>query len=194
MSKGTACAFAFIFGVGVGSVVTWKLINEKYKRIAQEDIDSVKEYYANKQPKNQPKPSESEKTISAVGLVKPSLTEMKNKISELGYTSSADNEKPKEVSRVNTPRVITPDEFGEIDYETITLRYYADGILADDNDDIIYDVDDVIGRESLSHFGEYEDDAVYVRNDEMKVDYEVLLDIDNYEKPVNGTPQSGADE
>lgn len=37
-----------------------------------------------------------------------------------------------------------------------------------------------IGFESLGHFGEYEDDSVFVRNDRLKTDYEILLDEENY--------------
>ena len=78
------------------------------------------------------------------------------------------------------PYVISPDEFSENeDYETESLTYYSDGILADDRDNII-DIDMVVGRESLNHFGEYEDDSVFVRNEELKTDYEILLDTRRY--------------
>ena len=47
--------------------------------------------------------------------------------------------------------------------------------------DSFFDVDCFIGLESLKHFGEYGDDSVYVRNDELKADYEILLDDEKYE-------------
>ena len=31
------------------------------------------------------------------------------------------------------------------------------------------------------YFGEYGDDSVYIRNDELKADYEILLDDEKYE-------------
>ena len=37
---------AFVMGASVGSLVTWKFVEKKYKQIAQEEIDSVKETYA----------------------------------------------------------------------------------------------------------------------------------------------------
>ena len=40
--------------------------------------------------------------------------------------------------------------------------------------------DDVVGMESLTHFGEYEDDSVFVRNDRLKCDYEILMDERTY--------------
>ena len=75
------------------------------------------------------------------------------------------------------PYVIAPEKFMEHDdYDTISLTYYSDNVLADEDNEIIEDVEGVVGEDSLNHFGEYEDDAVYVRNDARKVDYEILLD------------------
>ena len=42
------------------------------------------------------------------------------------------------------------------------------------------DVENTIGIDSLNHFGEYEEDSVFVRNDIKKCDYEILLDESNY--------------
>ena len=47
-------------------------------------------------------------------------------------------------------------------------------------DNIIEDVEGTVGTDSLTHFGEYEDDSVFVRNDEKQIDYEILLDSDKY--------------
>ena len=83
------------------------------------------------------------------------------------------------------PYVIKPEEFGEIlEYESISLTYYADGVLADEYDEVIDDVDEIVGEESLTTFGQYEDSAVFVRNDARKTDYEILLDLRNYSDVV----------
>ena len=42
------------------------------------------------------------------------------------------------------------------------------------------DYEEHIGDDALGHFGEYEDDSVFVRNDEEQTDYEILLDGRNY--------------
>ena len=55
-------------------------------------------------------------------------------------------------------------------------------------DEIIENVEDVIGFESLNHFGEYEDDSVYVRNERLRVDYEVLLDLRTYTEVLESKP------
>ena len=80
------------------------------------------------------------------------------------------------------PYVISPDEFGCADgYDAIGLTYYSgNGVLVDDNEERVDNVEELVGECSLKHFGEYEDDSVYVRNDERKCDYEILLDESNY--------------
>ena len=78
------------------------------------------------------------------------------------------------------PYVITPEEFDEEGYETISLTYYADGVLTDEQDFPIEDVEDTVGNDALNSFGEYEDDSVYVRDDDKGIDYEILLDVRKY--------------
>ena len=79
------------------------------------------------------------------------------------------------------PYVISPDEFGEFeDYEKISLIYYNDGVLTDENNEIVDDINEIVGEDSLKHFGEYEEDSVFVRNDKLKCDYEILYDLRKY--------------
>lgn len=78
------------------------------------------------------------------------------------------------------PYVITPDEYDYSEYEPTTLNYYSDGVLTDIYDNKIDDIDEMVGLESLEHFGEYEDDTVYVRDDSKKVDYEILRNSEEY--------------
>ena len=81
---------------------------------------------------------------------------------------------------MNEPYVISPDDFNELGYNTKTLTYWEDGIVTDNEDNIVGDYEEHIGDDALGHFGEYEDDSVFVRNDEEQTDYEILLDGRNY--------------
>ena len=40
----------FAVGVAIGSAVTWKLVKDKYKKLADEEIASVKEVWSKKHP------------------------------------------------------------------------------------------------------------------------------------------------
>lgn len=87
----------------------------------------------------------------------------------------------KDEADVDKPYIISPDEYGEDhSYEQVELTYYADGVLAYDNDDIMENADERIGLSSLNHFGEYEEDSVYVRNEILRCEYQICRDERTY--------------
>lgn len=195
MSKFTGIA-AFIVGAAIGSVVTWYFLKDKYEKITQEEIDSVKEVfskrYSEKDKKTEEPQSVSEKSDENDVSDKPEVESQNvsedsddedDELDNVDYSklySCIINHSPE--IKFDKPFVIPPSEFGmEDDYDEISLTYYADKILADENDEIVEDVEGLVGFESLSHFGEYEDDSVFVRNDRLKCDIEILLDVDRYD-------------
>jgi len=188
----------FVLGVAVGSVVTWRYVEKKYEQIAQDEIDSVKEVFSKREAEFT---EDTEVQIKADNArEKPSIIEYAAHLHERGYTNYSDmvDEKPEEVKEesmsIDKPYVITPEEFGDLDdYEIISLTYYADQILADDNDVIVDDIEDVVGFDSLNSFGEYEDDSVFVRNDRLKCDYEILLDQRKYSDVIKRRPHEVED-
>ena len=94
---------------------------------------------------------------------------------------------------MSRPYVISPDEFDENGYQTVSLTYYADGVVEDDFYDVWDDdeIEEKIGRDSLNHFGEYEEDSVFVRNDDNETDYEILRDPRNYSDVPKQNPYMG---
>ena len=183
----------FVVGAAVGSIVTWRYVEKKYEQIAQDEIDSVKEVFSKREAEFT---ENTEARIKANNAKeKLSVIEYAARLREQGYTnySNLADEKPEEVKKtpmtVDKPYVIAPEEFGDLDdYETISLTYYADQILADDNDVIVDEVEDVVGFDSLNSFGEYEYDSVFVRNDRLKCDYEILLDQRKYSSVIRRKP------
>ena len=182
----------FTAGAAVGAVVTWRVLETKYEQLVQEEIDSVKEALANRHCECKCEHTEDkeneDRQAAEEAKDKPSVVEYASMIQKNGYTDYSEmsrKEEPKETKvtdeKEDAPYVIMPEEFGEFDdYRQIGLSYYSDGILVDDNDDIIENVEEVVGLESLKHFGEYEDDAVHVRNDKFKCDYEILQIPERY--------------
>lgn len=163
---------AFLAGVGIGSVVTWAVVKSKYEQIAQEEIDSVKEAFSDrKRVKVEPidEPVDEEETE-------------KDEYEKLTTNYKTYSKKKGDSEEMLEPYVISPDDFDAEDYDTNSFTYYADGVLTDDKDNPM-DEDEIertVGQDSLTHFGEFEDDSVFVRNDELKTDYEILLVNDKY--------------
>lgn len=189
----------FAAGAAIGGVVTWKLIEKRYKQIAQEEIDSMGEYYRNKYGVEEEESDGEEASAPDDIKTNPDQTqidirEYAKKLAENSYVDYSAREN-KEVDAVEKPYIIAPEEFSELDdYETFTLYYHADGVLTDDQGEPVEDVDDIIGSDSLNHFGQYEPDSVYVRNDARRSDYEVLYDSTPYRDGTNKNPHLAEDE
>lgn len=184
----------FAAGAALGVAASYKYFEKKYKRIADDEIASMSEYYEKRLAQAEEEIDDYSTEMKAQEYMDrasekfPEVRELVDKLNELNYTES------KEVPKVKPPYVISPDEFGEIEeYATETLYYYKDHVLADDQDNIIEDADDVIGVGSLTHFGEYEDDSVFVRNDREETDYEILLDPREYSDVINSCPHQPED-
>ena len=188
----------FVLGTAVGSIVTWRYVEKKYEQIAQDEkreaeftdndklVEDVEDIVGD---------DANARTKADNAKEKPSVVEYAAKLREQGYINYSDmtDEKPEEVKEepmnVDEPYVISPEEFGEFeDYEKISLTYYANQILADDNDKLVDDVEDVVGFDSLNSFGEYEDDSVFVRNNRLKCDYEILLDQRKFSDVIKRKP------
>lgn len=180
MSKSTFGAFCL--GAVLGAATAWLCLKKYYADIAQEEIDSVKETFSGRAnaKKNILHENKSNKKPNDMAL-KPDLVEYMNKLQEEGYVNYTEHSK-KSTRETNLSsddiRVIAPEVFGDSDEHTlIELTYYAgDKVLADDGDEIIEDLSSTVGEDFADHFGEYEDDAVFVRNDRLKCDYEICRD------------------
>ena len=181
----------FAVGATIGSLVTWKLTKKKYEQLAQDEINAMREYYLKKKEElnereNQIEEQEEE-TRQTFTKDKPAILEYAKRISGLGYDRGlpVETEMRGEPITMDRPHVITPESFDTIyGYDTVTLTYYADGVLADDDDNIIEDPDILVGDDFADHYGEYEEDTVFVRNDEFKTDYEICRDHRNFSDVV----------
>lgn len=194
----------FIVGAAIGSVTTWYYTKKKYEQFAQEQIDSVKEIFSyKKEEEEEPEEDSPEIPIVDFRKEKPDVTAYAKMLKDKGYTdytvvNDSDDEEDEEEPPTSEegekrtwrdPYVVSPDEFGEFDdYGKISLTFYSDHILTDENNEPIEDIERTVGFESLNHFGEYEDDSVFVRNERLKVDFEILLDQRKYSDVLKENP------
>ena len=173
---------AFLSGAGIGAIVTWKLVKTKYAQIANDEIESVKEVFSRRY---------SEKKEANEPEEKPDLADYTKKLNNEGYIDEKG-----EPDEMVGPYVIPPDEFGEkLGHETVSLTYYADGVLADEIDEPMDDdnINKTVGREWVTHFGEYEDDSVFVRNDDLELDFEILMDCRKYSDVKSHSPHTASE-
>lgn len=166
-------AIIFLAGGVVGAILGWEFAKRKFSELAREEIESVKDVYSKRQ----------------MAREKPNLSEFTDIVDSEGYSSDKprDGVVPEREAKKTSPYVISPDDFGEKDeYDTISLTLYADGVLADDNDEVVDD--EIVGKENLDSIGRFEDDSVFVRNDILKADYEILLDNRKFSEVAANSP------
>lgn len=79
------------------------------------------------------------------------------------------------------------DEEGRV-YDKITLNWFeGDSTLADDDEQMIPEVDRIVGLDNMSRFGEGEDSMIlHIRNEKLRADYEVSKDEREYSEVVLG--------
>lgn len=191
MNKMSTNMFIFAAGAAIGSAVAWLYAKKYYERIANEEIESMKEWLARRvEEQDKEKEDKPEPPIqnSSAPSVKPDLMDYASRLKDLNYTDysrrTEEKEETDDEEEVDDTDdyiyVIKPEIFGEEDYEEVSLTYYADGVLTDEQDNPIEDVAGMVGADYASHFGEYEDDSVFIRNDRLRTDFEILADQRKY--------------
>lgn len=170
---------AFIVGAAVGSTATWFVAKNKYEKlIADEKL--VSRYYMDKLREINHKDDEElpdRETPDDIQVI-----QYKKPVPRDGYKDYTkffrQENAPVEVNQdvpfdPDGPYVIPGEMFGfNPEYDQQGLLYYADGIVTDEDHNIIENVEFTIGEASLYEFEE-DSDTIYVRNDKTCCDYEV---------------------
>lgn len=158
----------FSIGAAIGSIVTWLCVKGHYEKKADEEIRSMREEYEDDMHKM---------TEQLVDLYsgEDESEEPKDEVVEDDYIIHDDF--PRE-ERAEKPYVIGPDVYSE-DYhgfDKCVLVYWKgnDTLLTDEQE--VMDIETTISRAALEHFGEYESGTVFVRNERLGCDFEVLLE------------------
>lgn len=89
------------------------------------------------------------------------------------------------------PYVIHVDEYKEnaTNYDQLTYTWWeTDEIMTADHDEVVDEVDRIVGMDNLKLFGHGsgQKDVVYIRNDQMSMDIEILRSDANYGEVVHG--------
>lgn len=196
----------FAAGAAIGSAVTYTLVKKKYERIADEEIASVKEVYARraeKQAATEDDESEEEEASDEDETVEKPSDELIALAKILTDNKYYEEEKGGDVPmEKNEPVIITEEEFGKKEgYETLYLICFADKVVSDHDLYEISDPEEIVGEETLGLIDEYdrnEDDDrfykidtteeeeifLYVRNNDRKMDIEILFEARTYEEAM----------
>lgn len=98
------------------------------------------------------------------------------------------------------PYIISEDEFMDpnvfTEFERNTLIYYeADDTLTTDRDEVVTNVEELIGSSALTSFGykTSNPDSVFVRNIKLGSNFEILREEGSYQVTILGLPEEDVD-
>ena len=206
----------FSFGVGVGVLGTRAYFDQKYQKLADEEIESCKAIFEKKKAEYyQPEMKVVEKgeeikfehtgepiaKVEKVTMDDKSLTLEATLINS--YSSSVDLETknysefyaPKKVEEAQTlspkedePFDISVEEYEEdTEFQKVTLNLYLeDGVLCYEESEEVAEESDTVGSENLDDFSRTSFSTAYFRNPKEGIDYEVIKVDGSYKELIAG--------
>lgn len=203
MNSKLAFGLGLVVGALGGAGVTYSIISKSKDEEKELEVSSIRESFdARIKEINEKNRIEKEKMTDKV------LDEYAALIKERGYSTESQIEEVKEpekepkeekenfldaliaeheankvdyapVPSTQEPYLISYDEFGEIDgYNQRNLMYYANGIMVEDDYEVIEDPENIIGKEILDKlldFAENGEYIVWVRNNDLLTDFEIQI-------------------
>ena len=201
-----------IASAGISGAAGYFIAKKKYEKKADEEIESVKKAFnehlneltksgekidipmtrngyskyskkklsekkTKKESDREPLPTDPVAVDNYIDYSAPYRTSSKNVKTEKKFV-----EDEKGAASNDDPYIISPDDFMASSYESSTPLYYADGVLADSDNNVISSSIRLLGPKALNSFGQYQEDTVFVRNDKLKTDFEIILDTREFSK------------
>ena len=194
-------------GLGTGYFIAQTRLEEKYKKISESEIDQMRDHFRERMVARERKPdltdlnqkihdagyAEPERpTRPPVPVTPPAPGEPNISAEELRNVFDTRDgwnwEVEREERKAQDIYVIHKDEYGEEDNEMTTLSYYGgDDVLTDEHDRVVDNQFRLVG-DCLDKFGHGSGDrnVVYVRNEILNIDLEVVKSDRTYAEEVHG--------
>ena len=205
--------FIFLAGAAVESFVTWKLIDHKYAELANKEIESVVDTFKKEKEKilgtvesiyNRHETSHITSTEDAQKKLAQDIIDNNSysvgvdmaenesvQVEETEFIDqNPDDEEYEDEEQEDVrpfPYIIKEDEYGEFGNEEQTLIFYEDGILADEEEDVVTDPESLIGDALVEFANDPLLERVYVRNERLEVDYIILKSEKSYKEVYGDT-------
>lgn len=182
----------FVAGAALGGCTSYFYLKKIHEDKYDEDIQSVKEAFNKKYNKEYNEVENASATVNVDSSnedLKKNLDISKflyeDIVNNSGYVDYANVVDVDEDTIPTKPFVVKPEDFGDIvEYEIVTLKYFSDGALIDEDNEVVEDVEFIVGLDALRMLDKYDTDSVYVRNDVKETYYEVIYDERRYDDLV----------
>lgn len=178
-----------LFGVGaaLGSVITYFTVKKRFQAKADSEIEEMRSAYNRRlselaeRNRNKPVP-DIEDLIAEVTTPEPAPAVLHD------YTVATEREATaEEIQTVVQSKpgpvlqAITQDDFiVNNGYDKVDVVVYSDGIAANESTDEILDAEETIGIDAVPRIIRGHEDVIYIRNNDLMIDYEIYGNDDTY--------------
>ena len=204
----------FVAGAAAAAFATYRVtsskLETKYNKIAEEEIDAMREVFRARLVSKEEKPDLSgvaQKTeelgystpVSPKPEVDPTAVEpekaniFKDRLATKDPNEGWDYEAERARRTPQIPYVIHTDEREEAGFTEVTFTYYdSDDVVCDEQDAVLSPRNEVIGDHNLNRFGHGSGDpnVVYIRNDALAMEIELIRSPNSYAEEVHGIKHS----
>lgn len=184
---------AFTAGLVIGSAGSYFYTKNKYEKLIDEEVASVKESF-----------SKLQKDRSEINKNKPDITAYTEALEAARQKSMEEKESVADYSMIHTPYdedegpfeepddndsefdIIGMDEFTRLNnYDKVDVTLFTDGIFADDEFNEI-DMDSMCGIGATAFINQSDASELYLRNDARGIDFGIAKDNRTFEEAVAG--------
>lgn len=191
--------FGALTGAAAGAGITFVAMREYFRAKTDAEVNEVREYYANEYKSL--REGNDEVIANAVQAVTEAAEEVKDEepksavqkadeeyeriVERENYSKISEAQKPKKEKKKapNKPYCVTPEHFNqEPGFSKVTLDYWAGNkVFTNIDGNVEPEAGIWIDFEHNNEFGVYEDELLYVRNDQMNTDFEIMYHEESYE-------------
>jgi len=179
----------FTSGLAIGLGAGMLYFRSYYEKVANQEIEEAyKVYRGGKFDSETVETTEtSEDTVNITDVTAPDDIYESKIVAYNGYSTTPESDKKEREEELAEaegpsedrymPYEITEIEFSEeeLSFDKVSLSYYQDDdVLVDENEEEIISVDDYIGTDNLNIFSKSGKNCMYVRNEKISTDYEIV--------------------
>lgn len=187
----------FLAGIGVGSAGSYFLLKNYYDEQLEEEVSEFMNY--KREEKKKPKKARKSATEVSEACEDEEFKPVENpdvddedregyaKIVKANYSKPSPTEMVKEKKKKkrddNAEKIflLSPKAFAASENDTPTVYLYGDGVVVDENDEVIDNGYALLGGADVIREAENTGDTtVYIRNLNNSTDYEVVMCSENY--------------
>ena len=187
-------AIIFVGGVGLGAVSTYFILKDRYNKQLNEETEEIKEYYKDLYSNKEETPSELQdveikiedvhmETVEVPAGEEPNYGEIIEKLNYNQFSTTV--AAPDGEERVERkPYLISMDEYNT-DTRMIKkiISYFEDDMVCMDNDtkEVLTNIPKELGVDNLESINENGEGEIYIRNELLCIDYNVVSEPGSYE-------------